>query len=162
MGFSPFVLLLLIVILPAQAGTPGLWAKVVTSKGEFKVELFQERAPQAVEHFVVLARRRKYNGARFERYVAGYALQLGKSKALPEVPSFPDERGAGSQVVKGALGFPWNELIDGISSNFFIALAPRSELAGRLVIFGQVVEGFEVLAELRPGDKIKKVVIEKK
>ena len=70
--------------------TPGTYARVTTSEGEFTVRLFEQQAPKTVANFVGLAEGTKdpatgkpgqsrpfYDGLVFHRIIAGFMLQGG-------------------------------------------------------------------------------------
>lgn len=52
-------------------------AKVVTSKGEFTVELDAAAAPKTVNNFVFLARNKYFEGIKFHRIIPGFVVQGG-------------------------------------------------------------------------------------
>lgn len=56
--------------------------------------------------------------------------------------------------VKGALAMARSQHLNSASSQFFIALRNLPELDGRYAVFGRVIEGMDVLRELKEGDRI--------
>jgi peptidyl-prolyl cis-trans isomerase B (cyclophilin B) len=127
-----------------------------TEKGDITVELFAAQAPVTVNNFVFLAREGFYNGTTFHRVIGGFMAQggdpTGTGMGGPGY-KFDDER--------GALALPHNKA--GIlsmanagrntnGSQFFITYGPTPHLNGKHGVFGQVVQGMEVLQSLRERD----------
>lgn len=128
-----------------------------TEKGDIMLELFADLAPLAVNNFVFLARQGWYDGVTFHRVIPGYVVQAG------------DPSGTGL----GGPGYAFdNEISDlkfgrpgvvgmanaGPGSNgsqFFITFTAAPHLNGSYTIFGQVISGMEVLAQLAPRDPSK-------
>lgn len=122
--------------------------------GEFVVELYPAKAPITVNSFAFLACKDYYDGVTFHRVIEGFMAQGG------------DPTGTGS----GGPGYSFvdepNDLVfdkEGIlamanagpntnGSQFFITYAPTAHLNGLHTIFGQVVEGMEVVNGLTRGD----------
>jgi cyclophilin family peptidyl-prolyl cis-trans isomerase len=123
--------------------------------GEFVVELFASQTPVTVNNFVFLARDGYYDGVTFHRVLEGFMAQGGD----------PSGTGAGSpgyafedEIVEG-LVFDREGLLamanSGPNTNgsqFFITYAPTTELDGLHTIFGQVIEGMDVVRSLTPRD----------
>jgi peptidyl-prolyl cis-trans isomerase A (cyclophilin A) len=139
-------------------------ATVVTNRGSFTVSLMPDHAPKTVENFVGLARGTRgwkdpssgadrndplYPGTIFHRVIDGFMLQGGdptgtgtggpgyqfEDECPPEGPTF-DQPGrlAMANAGPGTNG-----------CQFFITVAETPWLNGRHTIFGQVVEGYEVV-----------------
>jgi peptidylprolyl isomerase len=152
--------------------TPGAryFATIRTDKGDIRIELFPDAAPQAVNSFVWLARQRYYDGLTFTRVIPGFIAQAGDGGSgapgygLPVEPN--DLRHDG-----GAVALARNNVTGQISGQFYIVLAPQPQLDGKDTVIGRVVSGQEVLDRLTPrnpersptappGDKILAVVVE--
>ena len=52
-------------------------ANIKTTMGEFKVELFEERAPATTKNFIDLAEKNFYDGVIFHRVIEGFMAQFG-------------------------------------------------------------------------------------
>jgi len=147
-----------------------------TVKGDVVLQLFPEKAPQAVNNFVFLARSGWYDGITFYRVLPGNRVMTGD----------PSETGLGNpgylfvtEIVNGLqfnqpgmLAFD-NDGPDTNGSRFFITLAPEPQLDGQYTIFGQVLSGLDVLSTLTardpqpgivlpPGDELISVTIEER
>lgn len=120
----------------------------MASGGEFVAELFDDQAPITVNNFVFLARQGYYNGTTFHRVIDGFMAQGG------------DPTGTGS----GGPGYQFEDEIDpnltfdraGLlamanagpntnGSQFFITYAPTPHLNGLHTIFGEIIEGMDVV-----------------
>jgi peptidylprolyl isomerase len=149
------------------------YATFKTDKGDIKVQLFPECAPLAVNNLVFLAREGYYDNTTFHRVLDGFMAQAGD-------PTGSGAGGPGYQFEDEFLcdvGFDRPGLLAMANagpatngSQFFITFAPTEWLNGLHTIFGEVVEGSEVLDQLTrrdpsaaptsEGDKLLTVVIE--
>jgi cyclophilin family peptidyl-prolyl cis-trans isomerase len=141
-----------------------------TEKGNLVLELFAADVPRTVNNFVFLARQGYYDGSTFHRVIPGFMAQGGDPtgtgmggpgyKFDDEFTKHWHEKGALSMANSGA---------NTNGSQFFICYAPQHGLDGRHSVFGQLVEGMDVLESITPrdpsqrpqfeGDKIIKVTI---
>jgi cyclophilin family peptidyl-prolyl cis-trans isomerase len=144
-----------------------------TAKGDFKVELFADKAPQTVNNFVFLAREGFYNDTTFHRVIENFMAQggcpLGTGTGTPGY-RFDDEPGALAlkHDVPGVLSMA-NAGPNTNGSQFFITYAATPWLNGKHAVFGKVVEGFDdVVRNIRlrdpqrdpqPGDRLMSVEI---
>ncbi|MFQ5827404.1 MAG: peptidylprolyl isomerase [Dehalococcoidia bacterium] len=128
-------------------------ATIETEKGNIVVELFAADAPKTVNNFVFLAREGFYNGTTFHRVIPGFMAQggdpTGTGRGGPGY-AFEDEFSQRTHGV-GALSMA-NAGPNTNGSQFFITYAPQHALDGRHSVFGQVIEGMDVLKKLRPRD----------
>jgi cyclophilin family peptidyl-prolyl cis-trans isomerase/protein-disulfide isomerase len=123
-----------------------------TSAGEIEIELFSDVAPLAVNSFVFLAQEGWYDGVYFHRVVEDFVAQAGDPSGLGAVNpgyTFANETTSGlSFDSAGVLGMA-NAGPDTNGSQFFITLAPTTDLDGGYTIFGEVKEGsLSVLDEI--------------
>jgi cyclophilin family peptidyl-prolyl cis-trans isomerase len=150
-------------------------ARVAMESGdEFLIELNQEAAPLAVNSFIFLANEGWYDGVTFHRVLPGFMAQTGDPTGtgmggpgyefVNEVDAGLSHDGPG--VVAMANSGP-----DTNGSQFYITLAPATHLDGGYTIFGEVIEGMDVVEGIAPrdpsidpqappGDLIKSVTIE--
>lgn len=151
-------------------------ATVHTEKGDIVIQLFPDKAPLAVNSFVFLAQNGWYNGVTFHRVIPGFVAQAGDPSGTGNGGPgyvFNDETSSGLQFDKpGVVGMA-NSGQNTNGSQFFITYAPQPSLNGRYTIFGQVLQGMNVVESLTPrdasqtpgaapGDKIISVTIEVK
>ena len=121
------------------------------AKGEeFVVQLFPEQAPVTVNNFVFLAREGYYDGTTFHRVLEGFMAQggdpTGTGMGGPGY-QFEDEFSDLSFDRAGLLAMA-NAGPNTNGSQFFITYAPTPHLDGRHTIFGEVVEGMDVVENI--------------
>jgi cyclophilin family peptidyl-prolyl cis-trans isomerase len=146
-------------------------AIIETEKGKLVLELFAKDVPLTVNNFVFLAREGFYDGVTFHRVIPGFMAQSGDPTGTgiggPGY-SFEDEFTEHTHVA-GTLSMA-NAGPNTNDSQFFITYAPQPGLDGKHSVFGQLVEGMDVLKKLTPrdpsqnpqfeGDRIIQVIIE--
>jgi cyclophilin family peptidyl-prolyl cis-trans isomerase len=126
-----------------------------TEHGEVVIELFADRVPNTVNNFVFLAREGFYDGTTFHRVLQDFMAQAGDPTGTGGGgPGYtfadefhPDLR----HDVPGRLSMA-NSGPGTNGSQFFITFAPTPWLNGGHTVFGQVVEGFEVLEQVKLRD----------
>lgn len=141
----------------------GYQARVTSTQGEFVISLDSESAPETVNNFVVLAKLGFYDGFPIN-YVdpAGFLLS-GAPSGSPESDigyGIPIEVGLSNQ--RGGVGM-WLRM-DGMGasgSQLYILTEDLTELDGGFPIFGQVIEGMDVVEALTVEDQIERIEIEK-
>ncbi len=154
----------------AEAAPKRQVAAFETNYGTFKIELFNDLAPKTVKNFVDLAEKGYYNGLSFHRVIDQFMIQGGCPKGNGTGgPGYtiPDEFGKGLKHDKPGILSMANAGPNTGGSQFFITLVPTPWLDGKHAIFGQVVEGMDVVEKIGklPTDSmdrpLKKVVMEK-
>lgn len=153
----------------AQSGNAPPVVVVETSKGVFSFETFPIEAPLTVAHVVALVKSGFYDGQRVHRAVPGFVVQLGdpQSKDLSKRGVWGKGAAASSghpigaaeistkrTHVRGAVGMAHLGDPSLADSQIYITLDARPDLDNRYVVFGQVVSGIDVPAELQVGDSI--------
>lgn len=151
-------------------------ATIHIDQGDIVIRLFPDKAPLAVNSFVFLARKEWFNGVTFHRVIPGFVAQAGDPSGTGRGGPgyyFKNEINAGLEYDKpGVVGMA-NTGTDANGSQFFITYAPAPKLNGAYTIFGQVLQGMDVVESLTPrdpaqsfnlppGDKIISVTIEEK
>jgi len=151
-------------------------ATLETTKGDIMIELFADKAPLAVNSFIFLAENGWFDDIMFHRVIPGFVAQSGDPTGSgfggPGY-AFDNEISADLKFDKpGVLGMA-NAGEGSNGSQFFITFAPAPQLDGSFTIFGQVIQGMDVVeklterdpskaGELPEGDYIENVVIEEK
>ena len=158
-------------------------AVINTSKGPIRVQLAGNDAPIHVGNFVELAQKGFYDGLKFHRYVPGFVIQGGcpnTREATPEqvaagrAPGMaPFGTGNPGYSIKeefttnpnnshedGALAMARSMDPNSAGSQFYLCLGPQHNLDSGYTVFGQTIEGKDVIGQLRAGDVIESVVIE--
>lgn len=139
-------------------------AEIHTEKGLMKVEFYEADAPNTVANFVKLAKDGFYDGLNFHRVIPNFMIQGG----------CPDGRGTGGPGYKidceldgdnqyhdrGVLSMAHAGRNTG-GSQFFICHSRdnTAHLDRNHTCFGRVVEGLDVIDDIRAGDKMTEVKI---
>ncbi len=145
---------------------PGVYARVVTTEGNFTIRLFDQEAPRTVENFVGLAEGTKqwsdprtnqkvqqpyYNGTIFHRVISGFMIQggdpLGQGIGGPGY-NFADEFHPKLRHNKAGILSMANRGPNTNGGQFFITLAPTPHLDDRHAVFGEVVDGMDVISKI--------------
>lgn len=137
-------------------------AIINTEKGSMTVELYEKDAPKTVENFVTLIEKGYYNGLNFHRVLPDFVIQGG----------CPDGTGAGGPGYsidceldgenqyhdRGVLSMAHAGRNTG-GSQFFICHSRNntSHLDRNHTCFGKVIEGLDVIDDIRQGDKINSI-----
>ncbi len=136
-------------------------ATIQTNKGNMVCELFPADAPVTVNSFVFLSREGFYDGVTFHRVIPGFMAQggdpTGTGSGGPGY-QFQDEfsdRAHGTGALSMANAGPNTN-----GSQFFITHAPQPHLDGAHSVFGQLIEGMDVLLKIEQGDVIKTIMID--
>lgn len=141
-----------------------LTAEIHTNKGVMKINFFENDAPIAVDNFTKLAKKGFYDGVTFHRVIPDFVIQGG------------DPTGTGA----GGPGYQINCELDGDNqyhdrgvlsmahagrdtggSQFFICHSRNntSHLDRNHTCFGKVVEGVEVIDQIKEGDVMERVIV---
>ena len=151
-------------------------ATVETEKGDFVVELFPDIAPLAVNSFIYLVENDWYDNITFHRVISGFVAQTGDPTGTgfgSPGYSFSNETSEDQLFDRAGLLAMANSGPDTNGSQFFITFDAIPELNGGYTIFGEVIEGMDVVesftprdpqsgADLPPGDMLFNITIDKK
>ena len=132
-------------------------AIIEMEKGNLVLELFASDVPVTVNNFVFLARDGFYDGSTFHRVIPDFMAQGGDptgTGAGNAGYSFDDEFTDYTHVA-GALSMA-NAGADTNSCQFFITYNAQHGLDGKHTVFGQLIEGMDVLKSLTPRDPSQK------
>jgi cyclophilin family peptidyl-prolyl cis-trans isomerase len=130
----------------AQTPPPTEVAVLETSLGTMVFRLFETDAPKTVAYFKALVKEGFYDGKPFYRVVAGHVIQTGDGGESGR-PTVPDEFNKNPHVA-GALGLAHDKEPNTGSTEIYVCLAPRPHLDGRFTVFGQIIEGMDVLTKI--------------
>jgi cyclophilin family peptidyl-prolyl cis-trans isomerase/tetratricopeptide (TPR) repeat protein len=122
-----------------------------TEKGPIRLRLFTAEAPQTVNNFVYLASQGFYDGTTFHRVLEDFMAQGGDPSGTGAGGPgyrFADEVNNGLTFDRRGLLAMANAGPNTNGSQFFITFAPTPHLNGAHTIFGEVVEGDDVLSSL--------------
>lgn len=139
-------------------------AEIHTDKGIMYVDFFDKDAPNTVDNFIKLSKKGYYDGLTFHRVIPNFVIQGG----------CPDGTGAGGP------GYTINCELEGENqyhdrgvlsmahagrntggSQFFVChnRSNTQHLDRQHTVFGKVVEGLEVIDNIRQGDVIQKIIV---
>ena len=151
-------------------------AELHTSAGDIHIRFFPDVAPNHVKNFIDLAGQGFYNGTKFHRVIPGFMIQGGDPNTKSGDPSMWGTGGSGKNVkgefstvkhTRGIVSMARSQSRDSASSQFFIMVNDYPSLDGEYSVFGQVLEGQEVVDKIVavPRDSrdnpLEKVVMEK-
>jgi len=123
------------------------------------LELFPESAPKTVARFSELVKKGFYNGLAFYRVLPKFLVQTGD-------PSGNGTGGSGQTLpaefnerkhIAGTVGLARRHDPDSAESQFYICLEPQPFLDGKYTVFGQVIEGLELLSKIQERDSVLKL-----
>lgn len=138
-------------------------ATIETEKGDLVLGLFASDVPVTVNNFVFLAGEKFYNGTIFHRVIPGFVAQGGDPTGTGTgTPGyyFADEFTKHTHVT-GALSMA-NSGPNTNGCQFFITYTPQPHLDGKHTVFGQLIEGTDVLEKIEQGDTIIRITIEER
>jgi cyclophilin family peptidyl-prolyl cis-trans isomerase/HEAT repeat protein len=131
---------------------------IETARGTIEFELTVLDAPQTSRNFMTLARKGFFNGLQIHRVVPNFVVQDGD-------PRGDGEGGPGYTIrdelnerpfLRGTVGMALSWRDTG-GSQFFITHSPQPHLDARYTVFGQVVNGMDVVDRIQQGDTITRV-----
>jgi cyclophilin family peptidyl-prolyl cis-trans isomerase/predicted DsbA family dithiol-disulfide isomerase len=130
-------------------------ATLHTDKGDVVIQLYADKAPFTVNNFIFLARQGWYDHITFQRVVPGLLAQTGDPSGTGMGNPgylFGDEMRATLRFDRPGVVAMSNSGPNTNGSQFFITFGPAPQLDGGYTIFGQVLQGMEVLTQLTPRD----------
>jgi len=133
---------------------------VETTKGNFSIQLYED-TPISTNNFLFLVESGFYDGLTFHRYEPGFVIQGGDPNG--------DGTGGSEQNIplevigkshkKGTLGMARSNDPNSASSQFFVNLNDNKFLDKDYAVFGKVIEGMDVVEQLRIEDVMNKVYL---
>jgi peptidylprolyl isomerase len=122
-----------------------------TNKGTIKIEMLPDLAPNHVERIRELTRQGFYDGVVFHRVIDGFMAQTGDPTGTGRGGSGQNLRAEFSRAPfeRGSVGMARAQSPDSADSQFFIMFAPASHLNGQYTLWGQVIDGMEVVDSLK-------------
>ena len=135
---------------------------IETDLGAIKIELLPGVAPNTVANFKVLTNNGYYDGIIFHRVIPGFMAQGGD-------PSGTGTSGPGYKIdaefnetkhVRGTVAMARTADPDSAGSQFYICFGPQPHLDRQYTVFGQVIEGMDVVDQVKNGTVMNKVTLQ--
>lgn len=130
-------------------------ATIHTDKGDIVLDLFEDKVPNTVNNFVFLARNNYYDDTIFHRVIADFMVQggdpTGTGRGGPGY-QFQDEFRSELKHDKPGILSMANAGPNTNGSQFFITHVPTPWLDNKHTVFGQVIDGMDVLMSIPPRD----------
>lgn len=139
-------------------------AIIKTEKGDMAVEFYTEDAPKTVENFTTLAKKGFYDGLTFHRVIPDFVIQGGCPDGTgmggPGYSIDCELDGENQHHERGVLSMAHAGRNTG-GSQFFVchSRTNTAHLDGNHTCFGKVVDGLDVIDDIREGDKIIKIEV---
>ncbi|MFH1252775.1 MAG: peptidylprolyl isomerase [Candidatus Uhrbacteria bacterium] len=150
-------------ILPAEQ-IQNKQIRIKTAKGDIVFELYPDTAPITVSNFVYLTQQKYYDGLTFHRREEGFVIQggdpLGNGTGGPGY-TIEEELNDNYTYQHGTVAMAKTRAPHSTGSQFFIMLADVS-LDKSYTIFGKVIEGLDIVDQIKIGDVMTEVVVEDK
>lgn len=133
-----------------------------TTKGNIRLELFDDKTPKTVANFEKLAAKGFYDGLSFHRVIPDFMIQGGCPQGTGtggpgytfEDEFHPELTHDGPGILSMANAGPNTN-----GSQFFITHVACPHLDGKHSVFGRVIEGQEIVDAIEKGDKIEKLTV---
>jgi cyclophilin family peptidyl-prolyl cis-trans isomerase len=131
-------------------------ATIKTIHGDIVFRFYTKAAPRTSVRIMQLIQQHFYDGLVFHRAIPNFIIQTGD-------PTGTGTGGSGVKLksefnelqhIKGTMGMARGIDVNSADSQFYISLTTLSHLDGKNTVFGQVVDGLDVLPKISKGDKI--------
>jgi len=139
-------------------------AEIHTKKGVMKIQFFEKDAPNTVKNFITLAEKKFYDGLTFHRVIPNFVIQAGCPNGIGNGGvgyTIDCELTGGNQYHdRGVVSMAHAGRNTG-GSQFFICHSRQNtaHLDRKHTVFGKVIEGLDVIDQIKAGDVMEKVVI---
>jgi peptidyl-prolyl cis-trans isomerase B (cyclophilin B) len=137
-------------------------ARIHTKKGDIVFSFYPHDAKQHSAAFIKLARAGFYDGLNFHRVEPGFVIQGGCPEGTGTGgPGYNlDQEFNAKSHVKGTVAMARSQSPNSAGSQFYICLGDARDLDKQYTVFGQTVEGQDVVDAIRVGDVMETVTIE--
>ena len=134
-------------------------AVIETDKGAIEVEFFADVAPKTVENFLKNARLEYYNHATFHRVEPGKLIQAGSRFPIEDTIAI---EASDHKPVRGILAMAKEEGATVADATQFFICLDTLVLDSDYTLFGQVMEGLDVIDSIAVGDQIMSITVREK
>lgn len=136
-------------------------ATIKTIHGDIVFRFYTKAAPRTSARVIQLIKSGFYDGLTFHRAIPNFIIQTGDptgagtgGSGVKLKPEFNE-----IQHIKGTMGMARGIDVNSADSQFYISLTTLSHLDGKNTVFGQVVDGLDVLPKISKGDKIISITV---
>jgi peptidyl-prolyl cis-trans isomerase A (cyclophilin A) len=142
-------------------GAPAQTVKLSTSEGDIRIALDAQKAPKSVANFLQYVKSGHYNGLIFHRVIENFMIQGGgfsaDMKQRPTKPPIPLEANNGLLNLRGSVAMARTNDPNSATAQFFVNTVDNAFLdaanspggQGGYAVFGQVIEGMDVVDKIR-------------
>lgn len=136
-------------------------ATIETIHGKIIFRFYTKAAPRTSARIMQLIQAKFYDGLLINRAIPNFIIQTGD-------PTGTGKGGSGTviksefnelQHIKGTIGMARGTDKDSADSQFYISLTTLPHLDGKNTVFGQVVDGLDILPKLSKGDRIMTITL---
>jgi len=136
----------------AQAANPVI--VIETSKGDIKVELYEDKAPITVKNFLTYVDEKHFDGLTFHRVIKDFMIQGGgfdtAQKERKTHEPIKNESGNGVPNNRGYISMARTRDLNSATSQFYINTVDNPALdRGKYCAFGKVIDGMDVVDKIR-------------
>lgn len=141
----------------SQSAVSGRTATISTALGDITIALKPEVAPNTVQNFVKLANSKFYDGTLFHRIIPDFMIQGGDPNTISGHPQTWGSGGPGYSIdaelsdikhTKYVVSMARGSDINSAGSQFFIMVGSAPWLDGQYTVFGEVVDGMDVVDKI--------------
>ena len=125
--------------------------------GKIVIKFYPEDAPNTVDNFIGLANKGFYDGLDFHRVIKGFMAQGGRAKGQP--PKTINAEFNSQKHLEGTLAMARTSDPNSATSQFYICFAATPYLDNEYTVFGQVIDGMDVVHTIEQGDVMKSIII---
>ncbi len=142
-------------------GLSSTTATIRTVHGDIVFKFYPNEAPNTVTRISQLISEGFYDGLTFHRVVPNFVVQGGDPQGTGTGGSGQKLKAEFNDIqhVRGTVAMARAQDINSADSQFYIALSTLPHLDGQYTVFGQVVEGLELLDKITVGDKMLSVIL---
>jgi len=140
----------------------GSVVRLDTGKGAIYLALYDDKTPVTVGNFLDLVGSGYYDGLKFHRVIPNFMIQGGCPKGDGTSGpgwTIPDEADKGLKHARGSLSMAKTAMPNTGGSQFFVCHTPQPHLDGVHTVFGECVEGMDVVDSIAKDDTITKATV---
>ena len=144
---------------PAPEQSAAQTVTIQTTQGNVAIEVYPDKMPVTVANFEKLVKSNFYNGLTFHR-VEDWVIQGGDPKGDGTGGpgwTIPLETSPDLKNVRGAVAMARSQDPDSAGSQFYILKRDAAWLDGQYAVFGRVIQGMDVVDQIKAGDKMESV-----